>query len=254
MKIGIIQGRLSEPKEGFQDTPTDWKREFEDLKKNNLNHIEWIITKDSFNNNPFFKENLKNFPIHAVCADNLVDTSIDSFLFVSNNLDPICVSALNNDIKYITVPLLEDSNLLDNKKRERFKDILMYFAKKYPDINFSLEAELPVTMLKELLVTKNVSVTYDTGNITSCGYNHIEYIEEVFDKISNVHLKDRTFDGNTVVPTTGNTDFETIFKTLIKNNYQKIFTLQTAREEEGKELETIKKHTDLLRGVYEKCI
>ena len=48
MKIGIIQGRLSEPKEGFQDTPTDWKREFEDLKKNNLNHIEWIITKDSF--------------------------------------------------------------------------------------------------------------------------------------------------------------------------------------------------------------
>ena len=40
MKLGLIQGRLSEPKEGFQDTPKNWKKEFEKLKEAGLNHIE----------------------------------------------------------------------------------------------------------------------------------------------------------------------------------------------------------------------
>jgi sugar phosphate isomerase/epimerase len=170
-------------------------------------------------------------------------------------LDPICISALKNNIKYVTIPLLEESSLLDKQKRDRFKNILIYFVKKYPAINFSLEAEMPSAVLRELLsLSNNVCVTYDTGNMTSCGYKHEEYIEEIFDRISNVHLKDRTIGGKTVVPLTGNTEFEKIFKTLIKNNYQNVFTLQTAREKAGQELTTIKKHTDLLRGVYEKCI
>ena len=44
MKIGIIQGRLSEPNEGFQECPINWKREFDLLPKLDLNHIEWIVT------------------------------------------------------------------------------------------------------------------------------------------------------------------------------------------------------------------
>ena len=48
MKIGIIQGRLSEPKEGFQECPINWKREFDLLPELGLNHIEWIITSNNF--------------------------------------------------------------------------------------------------------------------------------------------------------------------------------------------------------------
>ena len=29
MKLGIIQGRLSEPAEGYQDCPANWRREFD---------------------------------------------------------------------------------------------------------------------------------------------------------------------------------------------------------------------------------
>jgi len=29
MKLGIIQGRLSPPVEGFQETPANWKKEFD---------------------------------------------------------------------------------------------------------------------------------------------------------------------------------------------------------------------------------
>ena len=40
MKIGIIQGRLSRPVEGFQECPVDWRREFDLLPEIGLNHIE----------------------------------------------------------------------------------------------------------------------------------------------------------------------------------------------------------------------
>lgn len=255
MKLGLIQGRLSRSTEGFQDTPKDWRQEFDALGHVGLNHIEWIITKKSFSTNPFFTEDLRKYPVFSVCADNLVDKDIDKFDFVSHMLEPICISALNNKVKYVTIPLLEQSSLLSEGKRDRFKDILLYFLKKYPSINFSLEAEMPVEQVMDLAsLSENCYITYDTGNITSCGYDHLEYIKSSFDKICNVHLKDRTFDGKTVVPTTGDTDFEIIFRTLKNKKYKNVFTLQTAREKEGKETMTIKKHSELLRSIYEKCI
>ena len=63
MKLGIIQGRLSEPVEGFQDTPANWEREFDLLTQLELNHVEWIVTKDSFENNPIFTEELEKYSI-----------------------------------------------------------------------------------------------------------------------------------------------------------------------------------------------
>ena len=51
MKVGIIQGRLSTPTEGFQECPKNWKREFDLLDELSLSHIDWIVTKNSFNNN-----------------------------------------------------------------------------------------------------------------------------------------------------------------------------------------------------------
>ena len=52
--IGIIQGRLSEPKEGFQECPEDWQREFLLLPSIGLTHIEWIITEKNYWDNPMF--------------------------------------------------------------------------------------------------------------------------------------------------------------------------------------------------------
>ena len=69
MKIGIIQGRLSEPKEGFQECPIDWKREFDLLQKLGLNHIEWIITSN-FKNNPIFNDNLKRIDLENKLKSN----------------------------------------------------------------------------------------------------------------------------------------------------------------------------------------
>ena len=101
MKIGMIQGRLSKPREGFQECPKKWQREFYLMEQIGLNHIEWIVTKESFKDNPFFSEDLKKYPIHSVCADNLVDKKIDNIRYVKKNLDPICKSAVKILIKFM---------------------------------------------------------------------------------------------------------------------------------------------------------
>ena len=76
MKIGIIQGRLSRPIEGFQECPVNWQQEFSLLPELNLNHIEWIVTKKSFGTNPIFTDDVSRYSISSICADNLVDERI----------------------------------------------------------------------------------------------------------------------------------------------------------------------------------
>jgi len=50
MRVGIIQGRLLPPVNGkIQEFPKDnWRQEFDILTQVDLNHIEFIVTKDSF--------------------------------------------------------------------------------------------------------------------------------------------------------------------------------------------------------------
>ena len=223
MKIGIIQGRLSPPVEGFQETPKNWQKEFEYLKQLNMNHIEWVVTKKSFSTNPIFFEDLTDYSISSVCADN---------------------------IKNITLPLLEDSSVENSNKRDNFCTTLKYISSTFQDLNFLIEAELGIEELREILnVNSNIYVTYDTGNITSFGLSHDEYINSFLPKIKNVHLKDRTKSGHTVAPFSGDTDFYLILKKLVDMNYNCLYTLQTARGPSGREKDTILKHKEKFEEV-----
>ena len=113
------------------------------------------------------------------------------------------------------------------------------------------EAELEPRRLIDLLsISENFFVTYDTGNITSCGFDHENYLSLVFDRIKNIHLKDRTFDARTVPPLQGNTNFKQVFNFLKEKKYNGLYTLQTAREEFGRETETIKTHKRRLEEEY----
>ena len=88
-------------------------------------------------------------------------------------------------------------------------------------------------------------------NITSFQIDHEEYIESFKHDICQVHIKDRTINPmNTVVPGKGDTDFKTIFKKLKSINYDGLYTLQTARQEHGNEIETVKKHKEIIREFY----
>ena len=254
MKIGIIQGRLSPPDEGFQECPADWKREFKILGRLGLSHVEWIVTKQSFHSNPIFLRDVRDYPIHSVCADNIVSSLIDNRDFLQHNLFPICQAALRNDIKSVTIPLLEDSSLEDDKKLDNFCKSFSYVCARYPSIKFSLETELSLSKIPKLLnVSNNIFLTYDTGNTTSYGISHEKYILNFSDRITNVHIKDRNLSGTSVPLLTGDTEFNDIFTNLVKNGYKGVYTLQTARGSSKKEEETISNHAKIIRRVYNEC-
>ncbi len=259
MKIGILQGRLSPPVANhIQEFPKLWFNEFELIKENGMNHVEWIVTEDSFDNNPIFNDLftsvLPHLPIHSICADNIVNKKFTGPGFLNRNLTPICEAAVKNDIQNITIPLLEDSSIDDDETRRQFCKNIVKITSKYPSLTFSFEAELDPEKLIELLeLSDNYAVTYDTGNITSCGIDHERYINMLHKKINNVHLKDRTFDAKTVAPTNGDTDFHLIFKTLKSVGYNGVYTLQTARGKTGEELRTILIHKNLFEGIYNGC-
>jgi len=259
MKIGILQGRLLPPVDGhIQEFPKNWFKEFELLKRIGMNHVEWIVTRNSFNNNPVFNKLfnsvLPHLPIQSICADNIVDKNFADLKFLEANLDPLCQAAIDNEIKNITIPLLEESSIEDDKVRKEFCKNIVKVTSKYPSLVFSFEAELEPEKLLELLeLSDNYVVTYDTGNITSCGIDHEKYINLLHEKINNVHLKDRTFDAKTVAPTNGDTDFYLIFKTLKSVGYNGVYTIQTARGKTGEELTTILIHKNLFEGMYNEC-
>ena len=94
-------------------------------------------------------------------------------------------------------------------------------------------------------------VTYDTGNTTSFGLDHKDYIVSVKHKIDNVHIKDRTFQSETVRPFTGDTDFELIFNVLSSINYNQKYTLQAARQDYGNEIQTITQYFNIFKEMID---
>ena len=252
--LGIIQGRLLPPVDGcIQEFPIkNWKLEFNFIKALGLSHIEWIITNKSFGSN-LLNLNIKKYSsrISSICCDHLINYKFNEKSFLEQKLDPVCKFALCNNIDTLTIPLLEDSSLNNSNIDLTIRNFI-FFAKKYPKLKFSFEiennAEISLCLVDRM---QNFYLTYDTGNITSLGIDHKSYIEETFNKINNVHLKDRTVNPvSTVEPGKGDTDFTLILDILFKKCYKGRYTLQTARSRTGSEVATITKHIEY----YEKFI
>lgn len=256
MKLGILQGRLSrQVRNHYQEFPDNWLNEFESMSELGLTGIEWLITPDYNNNNPIFVDfnDVKKLPITSICVDTLVSEKITDRSFLFSNLIPICELIENSNIDLLVIPILDASDMNDDKRRQTFCQLIEEVGDKYPTIQFAFEAEMPPAKLSEIIgLCDNFYVTYDTGNITSCGVDHREFIESFGKKIVNVHIKDRTYDRRTVEPLQGDTDFDLIFKQLSLIDYSGNFILQTARSTEGEEYNTIKRHKEIFEELYEK--
>jgi len=254
MNLSILQGRLSLPDMGYQETPSDWRSEFSLLKEANISFIEWVITKKQLFNNPLFNEDVSEYPISVLCADNVVDKRVFEKGFFFDNIFPLCEMCQEYNISTIGIPLLEDSAVDTKEKKNKIISNLIDCCDAFPNLNINIEAELDfVTLLEIINSHKNLKITYDTGNMTAMNFKHDLYIDKVFDKITNVHLKDRNFNyGKSRNFGDGDTNFDLIFKTLSSLGYDGIFTLQMARGEPGDELNHIKKIVKIFRRLHEK--
>jgi len=250
MKLGIMQGRLLPPvRNHIQEFPDDWEREMSLVDELGLVGVEWLVTTYRPYENPILTDNTFNeFPVVSVCLDNLVSDQIDDPASVEN----IISSCYRAGVRRFTIPLLEKSSMSDGRRRNQFCNTIETIGKSFDDAIFSFEAELKMSHLAEIVyLCDNFRVTYDTGNTTSYGLDHVEYINYFAKVINNVHLKDRTFDSVTVEPPNGDTDFKTIFETLKSIGYDGNYIIQTARGKTGSELETISNHISLFKELYD---
>ena len=269
--IGIMQGRLTEPKgRGIQFFPFDnWREEFVTAKEIGLKEIEFIFDYDNYEENPLWqdegkkvKEVLDETGIHikSVCFDyfmrrpfykycdlekaKILEENIRVINHILKNMGRIGISL-------IEIPLVDDSSLKSEQEAREFRDFLLQVVNSAPDnILFGLETDLPPKQFKAYLDTFGqirIGANYDSGNSSGIGYLPYEEVTTLKDYIFNVHIKDRVYHGTTVELGTGSADFEELFRGLKEIGYVGSFILQAARGDEGSEKDTICRQCQFLK-------
>lgn len=249
--IGIIQGRLSAPVNGkIQAFPWDaWEAEFGIAAAIGFDDIEFIFETENFARNPLWTEaGLKQIDeltratgvaVKHICADYFME---NPFVRVSeekknNNLEvlkKLMAQAAKLGANSVELPMVDNSRLETAEEKNQIVEILRTITpemEKY-NLGISLESSLPPFELKDLLerlAHPLFSITYDTGNSSSLGYDTEEEIRAFGKWISNVHVKDRILHGTTVPLGTGNADLPKSFEILKQVGYSGPFTLQAAR-------------------------
>jgi sugar phosphate isomerase/epimerase len=159
------------------------------------------------------------------------------------------------DIQDVVIPCVDQSSLSSSDDLEIFKQQMKEVAPiaEKLGVNLSLETDLPPQSFKELLDDLNsnsVAVNYDTGNSASLGYDFREELCAYGDKITDLHIKDRTFRGGSIFIGDGEVDFESFFKEFMHFDFEGPIIMQAYRDEEG--LSIFTKQLDLLKSTIGK--
>lgn len=273
ISLGIMQGRLTPSRgRGIQFFPFgEWEREFEIGRRLGLNEIEWIFDYDRFDENPIWtttgakdiKEIMSNtgMRVRSICFDYFMRRPFykysgeDAKWIRKENLEFLknIISKMKDiGASLLEIPIVDGSSIKNSYEEEQmteFLHIVLDFAKQ-ADILVGCETDFPVGKFRSFLQNidhENICANYDSGNSSGLGYDHRDEILSLAEYITNVHIKDRIFQGTTVELGTGNADFEKVFSALKDIGYDKSILLQAARGVEGDEENTIRKQMEFVK-------
>ncbi len=267
-RIGFMQGRLCEMVDGkIQAFPwRDWQTEFPTASSIDLYLMEWTLDQDRLYENPLMTIEGRN-TIKALCRRYCITIpSLTGDCFMQapfwkakdqNLLDlradflEICHSCVEVGIKMVVVPLV-DNGRLDNIEQENI--LIDFLLEQQP---FFLENNLMVIFESDYapaelarfigrLPPESFGINYDIGNSAALGFNPAEEFAAYGERVNNVHVKDRVFQGTTVPLKTGDADFDVVFRELARNNYHGNFILQTARSFIGNHAEVLCDYRDIV--------
>ena len=251
--LGIMQGRLSPSfQNNIQHFPVNhWQEEFQSLADLGMGCLEWVYEYSTVEQNPIhFPEKLDEIQ-ETLDKSNLRINSVIGDYFMEKHLVGVTENEKENNLKVlkhlidqcfslgvtiIELPFVDSSSLtIDSLFHDLVKNLspLVKYANER-GIRISLETDLHPKKFEELLnlfLPMQVYVNYDMGNSASYGFDPIEEIAILGERIINVHIKDRLKGGMSVPLGTGNTDFSTVFRELDKADYQGDFILQAARKD-----------------------
>lgn len=256
-KLGIMQGRLL-PKylDRFQAHPVGyWQSEFDLASKRKLDCIEFILDFNDFNKNPLIKKNgyreildqveKTGVQVNSVCADYFMKAPFhSSSTSVVNQSEDVFFKLLNSaskiGVKHIVLPCVDESSL-SITKFNLFKTNIKNIIKKsrFYEIDICLETDLnPIhfyDLLKDL-PSDTIKVNYDSGNSASLGYDIEEEFDAYGDRIVDIHIKDRIFEGPSVTLGSGDVNFLKFKHAINKLDDEVLLIMQAYRDDEGTEI------------------
>lgn len=254
-KIGVMQGRLLPKYKGrYQAHPVGyWQDEFYLAEEIGLDLIEFIVDFEEVEKNPLtspsgLDELLQvmknsNVSVKSICADYFMTAPIhdenerNAYRSVEF-LNFLIEQSTKLGVENIVLPCVDQSSLLYPKSIDRLCERLkapLQCAEK-ARVNISLETDLgprPFAMLIDQLASCRATINYDTGNSAALGYDPIEELSAYGEVITDIHIKDRKYQGGSVVLGTGDTNFDNFFTSLRKIKYRGPFIMQAYRDDDG---------------------
>lgn len=254
-KIGVMQGRLLPKYQGrYQAHPVGyWQDEFLVAAELGLDYIEFILDFNDASQNPLMiphgiedilsASKKSGVQVKTICADYFMEAPLHSASNeISQKSQNILKKLIHNGVQLgisdIVIPCVDQSSLVDSSAKQLFIESIQSSLKlaEEVEINLSLETDLapgPFMELLKQLDSTSITVNYDTGNSASLGYDPEEELSTYGNYISDIHIKDRIYQGGSVLLGTGNTEFKAFFVALRKINYQGPFIMQAYRDDEG---------------------
>lgn len=267
-QIGVMQGRLLPKYKGrYQAHPVGyWQDEFAAAEKFGLSSIEFILDYNDHEINPLMRtdglDEIKaaaartGVTVKSVCADYFMEAplhSSDSAVATGSMqiLNKLAENAVILGITDVVIPCVDQSSLKGEDDKKRFTAALTRFLEKNPGIrlNLALETDLgpqEFGRLLEALPFSQITVNYDSGNSASLGYDIKEEFGVYGKRITDLHIKDRLYQGGSVVLGTGNVKWDNFFEELKQLNYSGVTIMQAFRDHEGTQI--FKKQLDWLQN------
>jgi hexulose-6-phosphate isomerase len=263
-KIGFMQGRLSPMINGrIQQFPTNnWKDEIEIAAKNKFTKMEWTIDSETLNFNPILTGDGQKLIGEMCHLYNLSIPSITCDYFMENppwKSDRSQITEVMYKIfegmkaigaSLIVIPLVDNSSLEAEKDEKILKNFFFGLIEFIRILNISVCFESNFEPKKlarfiEEFPDNNFGINYDIGNSASLGFSPIEEFSSYGNRILNIHVKDRKYNGTTVPLGEGDADFNSIFKLLNNFQYKGNYILQTARSLNNDHLGALIKYRDM---------
>jgi L-ribulose-5-phosphate 3-epimerase len=253
--LGVMQGRLLPQYKGrYQAHPLGyWQDEFNLAANLDLDCIEFILDCSDVAHNPLLtqegREQIKSLSdqtgvsVISVCADYLMDAplhaeddqEVEKSMFI---LRQLLDASVELGIQDIVIPCVDQSSMQNKRLRDRFQEVLPEIIPKaeQSNVNLSLETDLSPLLIAELLNrlhSSQVTINYDIGNSASLGYDPIEELKAYGERISDIHIKDRTLGGKSVKLGTGHADIPGFITLIERYDYRGPFIMQAYRDVDG---------------------
>lgn len=224
-KIGIMQGRFTD-KGGFypQEFPWEnWEREFATGAANGITCIEWMFNYENYTQNPIWTDSGRKRLLRCMEWSGVAVESVCGNFFMEKGLFGDCLQREGafevleallegmSDVgaRILVLPLFEQNRPLSEKGcLECIRQILV-MADRY-QIHVLLENDWDASVNRKLLDTlgvEHLGVCYDLGNAAGAGKDLCEEILLLQDRIKEFHIKDKPYNGSSVMLGEGAVNF-----------------------------------------------